>query len=142
MLAPEHDIISNLKSQISNLEDVEKYIAEAKNKSDLQRTDLAKEKTGVELKGVKAVNPANGDNLPIWVADYALFGYGTGAIMAVPAHDERDWEFAKKYDLPISNAALVDKDEAIKKVNGERKINYKLKDWVFRASVIGASRYR
>ena len=138
VLAPEHDIISNLKSlpaeeagQISNLAEVGKYITEAKNKSELQRTDLAKEKTGVELKGVKAINPANGDNLPIWVADYVLAGYGTGAIMAVPARDERDFEFASKYNLPISNTALVDKDEAIKKVNGERKINYKLKDWVF-----------
>ena len=138
VLAPEHDIISNLKSlpaeeagQISNLAEVEKYITEAKNKSELQRTDLAKEKTGVELKGVKAINPANGDNLPIWVADYVLAGYGTGAIMVVPVRDERDFEFASKYNLPISNTALVDKDEAIKKVNGERKINYKLKDWVF-----------
>ena len=81
----------------------------------MQRTDLAKEKTGVELKGVKAINPANGDNLPIWVADYVLAGYGTGAIMAVPARDERDFEFASKYNLPISNTALVDKDEAIKR---------------------------
>src|SRR3989344_2154445 len=138
VLAPEHPAISNLKSlrageagQISNLEEVEKYIEEAKNKSELQRTDLVKEKTGVELKGIKAVNPANGEELPVWMADYVLAGYGTGAIMAVPAHDERDWDFAKKYNLPISNAVLVDKDEAIKKVNGKKTINYKLKDWVF-----------
>ena len=131
VLAPEHVAISNLKSKISNLENVEKYIEEAKNKSELQRTDLSKEKTGVELKGVKAINPANGEELPVWVADYVLADYGTGAIMAVPAHDERDFEFTKKYNLPVSNVALVDKDEAIKKVNGKKTINYKLKDWVF-----------
>ena len=88
-------------------------------------------KTGVELKGVKAINPANNEELPIWVADYVLANYGTGAIMAVPAHDKRDFEFANKYNLPISNAALVDKDEAMKKVSGNKTINYKLKDWVF-----------
>ena len=131
VLAPEHLAISNLKSKISNLEEVEKYIGEAKNKSELQRTDLAKEKTGVELKGIKTINPFNNEEVPIFAADYVLGGYGTGAVMAVPAHDERDWEFAKKYNLPISNAALVDKDEAIKKVNGKKAINYKLKDWVF-----------
>jgi len=131
VLAPESKIIEELKGQISNLEEVEKYIEEAKNKSELQRTDLVKEKTGVELKGIKAVNPANGEELPVWMADYVLAGYGTGAIMAVPAHDERDFEFAKKYNLPVFNAALVDKDEAIKKVNGKKTINYKLKDWVF-----------
>ncbi|MBM2818251.1 MAG: leucyl-tRNA synthetase [Parcubacteria group bacterium] len=131
VLAPEHSIIKNLKLKIENFDEVSKYIEEAKNKSELQRTDLAKEKTGVELKGVKAINPANGEELPVWTADYVLAGYGTGAIMAVPAHDDRDFEFAKKYNLPISNAVLVDKDEAIKKVNGKKTINYKLKDWVF-----------
>ena len=80
---------------------MEKYIAEAKNKSDLQRTDLAKIKTGVELKGIKAINPTNGEEIPVWIADYVFEGYGTGAVMAVPAHDERDWEFAKKYNLPV-----------------------------------------
>ncbi|MCK5085144.1 class I tRNA ligase family protein, partial [Candidatus Parcubacteria bacterium] len=77
------------------------YINEAQNKSDLDRTDLAKEKTGVELKGIKAINPANGEEIPIWVADYVLATYGTGAIMAVPAHDERDFEFAKKFGIDI-----------------------------------------
>ncbi|MDE1988571.1 MAG: class I tRNA ligase family protein, partial [Patescibacteria group bacterium] len=101
VIAPENKIIEELKGQIKNLGAVEKYITEAKNKSDLQRTDLAKEKTGVDLKGVKALNPANGEEVPIFVADYVLGGYGTGAVMAVPAHDERDWEFAKKYNLPI-----------------------------------------
>ena len=122
VVAPENVAISNLKSQISNLEEVEKYIAEAKNKSELQRTDLAKDKTGVELKGIKAINPFNNEEVPIFVADYVLGGYGTGAVMAVPAHDERDWEFAKKYNLPVSNAALVDKDEAIKKINRKKNI--------------------
>ncbi len=86
---------------IRNLEEVEKYIKKAKNKSDLERTDLAKEKTGVELKGIKAINPVNNEEIPIWVADYVLASYGTGAIMSVPAHDKRDFEFAKKYNLPI-----------------------------------------
>src|SRR3989344_2682790 len=131
VVAPEHELIQNSKFKIQNYDQVVKYIEEAKNKSELQRTDLAKEKTGVELKGIKAINPANGEELPVWAADYVLAGYGTGAIMAVPAHDERDWDFAKKYNLPISNAVLVDKDEAIKKVNGKKTINYKLKDWVF-----------
>ena len=97
----------------------------------MQRTELAKEKTGVELKGIKAINPTNGEELPVWTADYVLGGYGTGAVMAVPAHDERDFEFAQKYKLPVSNADLIDKDEAIKKADGKKTINYKLKDWVF-----------
>ena len=101
VVCPEHEIIVNLKSQISNFDEVEQYIKQAKNKSDLERTDLAKEKTGVELKGIKAINPLSGEEMPIFVADYVLSTYGTGAIMAVPAHDERDWEFAKKYGLPM-----------------------------------------
>ena len=101
VIAPEHEIISNLKSQILNLREVEEYIDQSRRKTELQRTDLAKEKTGVEIEGIKAVNPASGEEIPIWVADYVLMSYGTGAIMAVPAHDERDWEFARKYKLPI-----------------------------------------
>jgi leucyl-tRNA synthetase len=101
VLAPEHEMVGKLKTQITNWQEVEKYIGEAKRKSDLERTELQKEKTGVELKGIKAVNPANNEEIPIWVADYVLTGYGTGAIMAVPAHDERDFEFAKKFGLPI-----------------------------------------
>ena len=101
VVAPEHEIISNFKSQISNFDEVKKYVAKARKKSDLERTDLAKEKTGVELKGITVVNPVNKKEIPIWVADYVLPSYGTGAIMAVPGHDERDWEFAKKYKLPI-----------------------------------------
>ena len=101
VLALEHSIIKNLKLKIENFDEISKYIEEAKNKSELQKTDLAKEKTGVELKGIKAVNPFNNEEIPIFVADYVLGGYGAGAVMAVPAHDERDWEFAKKYNLPV-----------------------------------------
>ncbi len=100
VLAPEHEFVEKLKSQITNWNDVEKYINEAKGKSDLERQE-SKEKTGVELKGIRAINPVNNEAIPIWVADYVLTGYGTGAIMAVPAHDERDFEFAKKFGLPI-----------------------------------------
>lgn len=100
VVAPEHEIISKIKDKISNLDDVEGYIADAKKKSEEERIEN-KEKTGIELKGIKAVNPANNEEIPIFVADYVLSGYGTGAIMAVPAHDERDFEFAKKYNLPI-----------------------------------------
>ena len=101
VLSPEHKLIEELQPEIKNLEEVEKYIQKAVNKSDLDRTDLAKEKTGVELKGIKAINPGNGEKISIWIADYVLASYGTGAIMAVPAHDKRDFEFAKKYKLPI-----------------------------------------
>jgi leucyl-tRNA synthetase len=103
VLAPENPLIEKLKGQISNFKEVEKYIAKAKKKTDLQRTELQKEKTGVELKGVKAINPFTNEAVPIFVADYVLSTYGTGAVMAVPAHDERDFEFAKKYKLPIKN---------------------------------------
>lgn len=101
VLAPENPLISTLESQISNIGEVRKYISDTKKKTDEDRTNANKEKTGVELKGVKAINPANGEEISVWVADYVLAGYGTGAVMAVPAHDERDWEFAKKYKLPI-----------------------------------------
>ncbi|MBI5022834.1 MAG: leucine--tRNA ligase [Candidatus Magasanikbacteria bacterium] len=101
VVAPEHFLVAGNLQLITNRQEVEKYIAKAKNKSDLERADLTKEKTGVELKGVMAVNPVNGEELPIWMADYVIMGYGTGAIMAVPGHDERDWEFAKKYNLEI-----------------------------------------
>ncbi len=101
VVAPEHPLIEDYKVQITNIKEVEEYVKQAKKKSDLERTDLNKEKTGVELEGIKAINPVNNKEIPIFVADYVLMGYGTGAIMAVPAHDERDWEFAKKYDLEI-----------------------------------------
>ncbi|MDP3935281.1 MAG: leucine--tRNA ligase [Candidatus Giovannonibacteria bacterium] len=130
VLAPEHPLISNFKSQISNFKEVEKYITEAKKKTQLQRQKEEKEKTGVELKGIKAINPANKEEIPIWIADYVLMGYGTGAIMAVPAHDERDFEFSKKFNLPIVDRPLIDKDEIVKKVGGKKVIQYRLRDWV------------
>ncbi|MCP6720174.1 MAG: class I tRNA ligase family protein [Patescibacteria group bacterium] len=101
VLAPEHELIENLESSINNLEEVKKYVKKAGSESDEERIAEDREKSGVELKGVKAVNPATKEEIPIWVADYVLGHVGTGAIMAVPAHDERDLEFAIKYDLPV-----------------------------------------
>ena len=99
VLAPEHKLINELLNSITNKAEVEEYIKKAKSETDIQRTDVTKEKTGVELKGITAVNPANDEKISVWVADYVLADYGTGAVMAVPAHDERDWDFAKKYNL-------------------------------------------
>ncbi len=101
VLAPEHPLIENYKSQITNHKDVEEYIRKARGKSDEERIAEGKEKTGVELKGIKAINPANKEEIPVFVADYVLGNVGTGAIMAVPAHDQRDFDFAKKFNLPI-----------------------------------------
>jgi len=101
VVAPENDLIFDLKDKIKNWKEVEKYLALTKTKTDLQRTDLNKDKTGVVLKGVTAVNPFNGEEVPVFTADYVLASYGTGAVMAVPAHDERDWDFATKYKLDI-----------------------------------------
>ena len=101
VIAPEHAFVENNKELIENYDQVLDYKAQAARKSDFERTELVKEKTGVELKGVKAINPATGKEIPIFISDYVLAGYGTGAIMAVPAHDERDWDFAKKFNLPI-----------------------------------------
>ena len=101
VISPEHPCIEKWNDKIKNIEDVKAYQAEAAKKSDFERTELVKEKTGVMLDGVKAINPVNGKEIPIFVSDYVLVSYGTGAIMAVPAHDTRDWEFAKKFDLPI-----------------------------------------
>ena len=101
VLAPEHKLVQDLKNSIENFKEVEKYIQSTKKKSDLERTDLNKNKTGVELKGIKAINPVNQQELPIYISDYVLASYGTGAIMCVPAHDQRDFEFAQKFDLPI-----------------------------------------
>jgi len=101
VIAPENDLIQKLKSQINNYSEVEKYLGKAKNKTDLQRTDLNKDKTGVVLAGIEAINPFNKKKIKVYVADYVLNSYGTGAVMAVPAHDERDFEFAEKYDLEI-----------------------------------------
>jgi leucyl-tRNA synthetase len=158
VVAPEHEIISKLKSQISNISDIEKYIQKSRSKSDLERTDLAKDKTGIQIKGICAINPANDKEIPIFVADYVLANYGTGAIMAVPAHDGRDWQFAKKYNLPIievirlnnkqklpfinegklinsgkfnGTTSQVARKEITKFVSGKEAINYKMRDWVF-----------
>ncbi len=168
VVAPEHPIISKLADKITNLDEIEKYKEEASKKSDFERTEIEKDKTGVEIKGIKAINPADGKEIPIWISDYVLITYGTGAIMAVPAHDERDFAFATKFGLPIKqvitnkentvsvkNEAYTDKtdgylinsdflnglsvNEAISKMIkfledkniGTKKINYKLRDWVF-----------
>ncbi len=163
VLAPEHPLLEELKDQIKNWSVVEKYLQQVKNKTDLQRTDLNKEKSGVQLEGLQAINPFNQEALPIFIADYVLNSYGTGAIMAVPAHDQRDWEFAQKYQLEIRSVIKAPKSFTAKIYKGEgelensgkfsglnslqarqqlltyleknkigqKKINYKLKDWVF-----------
>ncbi len=131
VFAPEHRLVQDLKSQITNFDEVEKYINDTKKKTEIERMMEGKEKTGVELKGIKAVNPANKEEIPIFAADYVMVQYGTGAIMAVPAHDQRDFEFAKKFNLPIVEADLVDMDEVIEKVKGKKTIKYNLRDWVF-----------
>lgn len=101
VLSPEHPMIDKYKEEIRNWDEVVAYREMAARKSDFERTELAKDKTGVAIDGLTAVNPVNGKEIPIWISDYVLMTYGTGAIMAVPAHDERDWEFAKKFGLPI-----------------------------------------
>ena len=101
VVAPEHKLIQKWLPHCKNAEQIKEYINESAKKSDLERTDLVKEKTGVKLEGVMGINPVNNKEIPIFIADYVLVSYGTGVIMAVPAHDERDWEFAKKYNLPI-----------------------------------------
>ena len=101
VISPEHPLIEKWADKLSNIDAVREYQVEASKKSDFERTELVKEKTGVKLEGVKAINPVNNTEIPIFISDYVLISYGTGAIMAVPAHDTRDWEFAKKFDLPI-----------------------------------------
>ncbi|HPB16748.1 MAG TPA: leucine--tRNA ligase, partial [Clostridia bacterium] len=101
VISPEHPYIDKYKSLIMNLEQIREYQLESSKKSDFERAEIAKEKTGVEIKGIKAINPVNDKQIPIWVSDYVLMSYGTGAIMAVPGHDQRDYEFAKKFNLPI-----------------------------------------
>lgn len=106
VLAPEHDLVQQYKDTITNWDAVATYINGAKQKSDIERGDNTKEKTGVKLEGITATNPASGEEIPVFIADYVLAGYGTGAIMAVPAHDERDWEFAKKFNIEIAPVIL------------------------------------
>ena len=132
-LAPEHPIIERIKSKIENWQEIEKYISGVKSCPDLEKRDSQKEKTGIEIKGVKAINPINKKEIPIFVANYVTMNYGAGAIMAVPFYDERDRDFAEKYNLPIIDGGL---DNGIisaleQKGLGIRKTNYKLRDWVF-----------
>ena len=165
VISPEHPLIDKYKDQITNYDALLAYREAAAKKSDFERTEMAKDKTGVQIEGIRAINPVNGREIPVWVSDYVLMSYGTGAIMAVPAHDERDWAFAKKFGLPIievvaggknvqeecfpdvQTGTLVNSDflnglsvaEAKKKIIdfltekgiGERKVNFKLRDWVF-----------
>ena len=137
VLAPEHPLLENLKFKIQNLKELDNYIDDSKKKSDLERTELQKEKTGVKLDGIKAINPINNEEVDIWVADYVLASYGTGAVMAVPAHDDRDFEFAKKYNIPIKQviAPLFKTTEGPDAVRENEKIerrptvNVILKHW-------------
>ena len=165
VMSPEHPLINKWADKITNMDEVTAYKQEAAKKSDFERTELAKDKTGVKISGVTAINPVNGKEVPIFIADYVLISYGTGAIMAVPAHDTRDWEFAKRFGLPIIevvaggedvqkapytecatgklvNSGFLDGmsvEDAKKAIQewlternlGERKTNYKLRDWVF-----------
>ena len=152
VISPEHPLIDKYKDEITNWDEIQKYREMAARKSDFERTELAKDKTGVVLGGMSAINPVNGKEIPVWISDYVLMSYGTGAIMAVPAHDTRDWEFAKKFALPMiqvveGKEGPVDINEAAftdvatgKMINsefleekgiGNRKVNYKLRDWVF-----------
>ena len=165
VMSPEHPLIEKMKDSITNYDEVLAYKTEAAKKSEFERTELAKEKTGVKLEGIYAVNPANGAKLPVFISDYVLVTYGTSAIMAVPAHDSRDWDFAKKFNLPIIEVVSGGKNvqeeaytdvykgnmvnseflnglpvkEAIptmiewleKQGLGKRKVNFKLRDWVF-----------
>ena len=130
VIAPEYEWLQkeilNPKSEITNKSEIQNYTNQTKNKTEIERTNEKKEKTGVEIKGIKAVNPASGEEVSIWVADYVLGNYGTGAIMAVPSHDERDLEFAKKYNLPIKE---ITPDWSLEKF-GKKVTKYKLRDWL------------
>ncbi len=147
VISPEHELVEKLWPLIENKEDVKQYALSIKNKSEIDRTREDREKTGVLLKGIHAVNPATEERIPIWIADYVLSSYGTGAIMAVPAHDERDGDFAKKFNLPIREVVKDDillnsgkfdgyntekaRFEITRFVKGKFVTKYKLKDWVF-----------
>ena len=111
VVSPEHPILDKYKDEISNWSDIEAYREQAAKKSDFERSELAKDKTGVCIDGLTAINPVNGKEIPIYVSDYVLMSYGTGAIMAVPAHDDRDWEFAKKFGLPLIQVVAKDGEE-------------------------------
>ncbi|MCR5403352.1 MAG: leucine--tRNA ligase [Butyrivibrio sp.] len=111
VVSPEHPYLDKYKDRIKNFDDILSYREEAARKSDFERAELSKEKTGVCVDGLSAINPVNDKEIPIWVSDYVLMSYGTGAIMAVPGHDDRDWEFAKKFDLPIIQVVAKDGEE-------------------------------
>lgn len=111
VVSPEHPILDKYKDEIGNWSDIETYREQAAKKSDFERSELAKDKTGVCIDGLTAINPVNGKEIPIYVSDYVLMSYGTGAIMAVPAHDDRDWEFAKKFGLPLIQVVAKDGEE-------------------------------
>ncbi|MGN0343807.1 MAG: leucine--tRNA ligase [Lachnospiraceae bacterium] len=111
VVSPEHPMIDKYKDEIKNWNEIEAYREQASRKSDFERAELAKDKTGVEIDGLTAINPVNGKEIPIWISDYVLMSYGTGAIMAVPAHDERDWEFAKKFGLPMIQVVAKNGEE-------------------------------
>ena len=111
VVSPEHPIIDKYKDELKNWDAIAAYRDEAAKKSDFERAELAKEKTGVQIEGLTAINPVNGKEIPIWISDYVLMSYGTGAIMAVPAHDERDWEFAKKFTLPLIQVVAKNGEE-------------------------------
>ena len=111
VVSPEHPIIDKYQREIKNWDEIMAYREAAAKKSDFERAELAKEKTGVQIEGLTAINPVNGKEIPIWISDYVLMSYGTGAIMAVPAHDERDWEFAKKFNLPLIQVVAKNGEE-------------------------------
>ncbi len=133
VLAPEHKLVAEMleSGAITNKEEVSAYIESVKSVSEMDRTKEGKEKTGVRLEGVMAINPANRKEVPMYIADYVLASYGTGAIMAVPAHDERDREFAEKFNIEILDVPFVDTDEVLKNTGGKKVVKYKLREWVF-----------
>lgn len=128
--APESELVAKLKPAITNAANLEEYIWSVRNKPEAERMSENLEKTGVELKGVKAINPANGMEIPVWVSDYVLSGYGTGVIMAVPAYDERDLEFAERFNLPVVQTPLVPKEKIAKQVGAKPTTQYRLRDWL------------
>src|SRR5574344_2122258 len=120
VMSPEHEYLKKYSNFINNMDEVIKYQKEAKQKSEIERTDMTKEKTGVKLDGLRAINPLNNESIEIWISDYVLANYGTGAIMAVPAHDDRDFEFANKFGIPII--------PVIAKMTGEKRENESFKN--------------
>lgn len=128
VVAPEHPLIEKYSKEITNLDEVKEYKEKASLKSDFERAELNKEKTGVEVKGIKAINPLTNQEIPIWISDYVLITYGTGAIMAVPAHDDRDFEFAQKFKLPIKQVIIPKYDNEIDKLQNQTEVEFMNKD--------------